>query len=294
MEEPVRERGTQSRRAKGADGGPIDDPTDAQVPSATPRPPTRTPRVTSSGRASGGAGYWPAVAIIAIVVATAGWTTVAVMALNGSGGSTAVVPSASDDPNATIDDTEADFSEEPIAESHEAPDLEALLPTEVGGTPLTLQSWTGDTLLSDGGTWSEALTTYLTSIGKSPADLTAAQALDPSETIDHSVGVFRVPGVPTSDLRDALVNAWKNDYPELAISTVTLDGIEVTKGDFGEDAIDSYWYEKDGLLFDVETSDEAIATTILAGIRDGSFPTSSGAPSGSAAPSSPVASPSPS
>ena len=56
-----------------------------------------------------------------------------------------------------------------------------------------------------------------------------------------------MPGVPTADLRDALVNAWKNDYPELAISTVTLDGMEVTKGDFGEDAIDSYWYEKDGL-----------------------------------------------
>ena len=154
----MRERGTQSRRAKAADGGPIDDPADATVTSVTPRPPTRTPRATSSGRTSGGAGYWPAVAIIAIVVATAGWTTVAVMALNGGGGTTAAVPSVSDDPNATIDDTEADFSEEPIAESHDAPDLEALLPTEVAGTPLTLQSWTGDTLLSDGGTWSEALT----------------------------------------------------------------------------------------------------------------------------------------
>lgn len=290
----MRERGTQSRRARSADGGPIDDPTDDSMPSPTPRPPSRTQRTTSSGSAAGGAGYWPAVAIIAIVVATAGWTTVAVMALNGGGGTTAAIPSASDDPNATFDDTEADFSEEPIAESHDAPDLEALLPTEVAGTPLTLQSWTGDTLLSDGGTWSEALTTYLTSIGRSPADLTAAQALDPTETIDHSVGVFRVPGVPTADLRDALVNAWKNDYPELAISTVTLDGIEVTKGDFGEDAIDSYWYEKDGLLYDVETSDEAIATTILASIRDGSFPTSSAAPSGPAAPSEPVASPSPS
>jgi hypothetical protein len=244
---------------------------------------------------SDGTGSWISIGVITLALPTAGRTTVPVIAPKGGGsGTAAVAASESEDPDATIDDTETDFSEEPIAESHDAPDLEALLPTEVAGTALTLQSWTGDTLLSDGGTWSEALTTYLTSIGKAPADLQAAQALDPTETIDHSVGVFRVPGVPTADLRDALVNAWKNDYPELAISTVTLDGIEVTKGDFGEDAIDSYWYEKDGLLFDVETSDEAIATTILAGIRDGSFPTSSAVPSGAAAPSEPVASPSPS
>jgi hypothetical protein len=92
-----------------------------------------------------------------------------------------------------------------------------------------------------------------------------------------------------------MVAAWKDSYPDMTVSTVKLDGTEVTKGDFGEDAIDSYWYVKDGLVYDIEASDEAAATTILKGLRDGTFPTGpgsapsaapgdSGAPAGSEAP----------
>lgn len=257
---------------------------------ATPRPPSRTPR-NAGGGPSRGAGYWPAAAIIAIVVATAGWTTVAVMAINGNGPAAAATEDPLVDPEGSFDLGEEDFSEEPVEDSHDAQDLEALLPTEIAGTPLSLQSWTGDTLLSDD-PWSVAVAGFLTEAGKTPADLTAAQAVDPTQTIDHSVGVFRLPGVPVGDLRTALVDAWKSDYPELVVSTITLDGMEVVKGDFGEDSIDSYWYEKDDLLFDVETSDEAIATSTLAAIRDGER--APAAPSGSAAPSSPAASASPS
>jgi len=245
-----------------------------------------------SGRGSSGAGYWPLIAVIAIIVATAGWTTVAVMALTGGGGGSATVAGPSDDPEATLDDTGASESDAPAEVLHEAPELEALLPTVAAGTPLQTQSWTGDTLLGDGGPWSASITSYLSSVGKAPADMSAAQALDPTETIDHSVGVFRVAGIPVGDLRDAFVKAWKIDYPDLATTTVTLDGIEVQKSDFGPDAINSYWYEHDGLLFDVETSDEAVATELLTAIRDGvSAPAS---PAGSSAPSAPAASPSPS
>ena len=207
------------------------------------------------------------------------------MALNSGPGTTAAAPSASAEPEAPLEDL-VDASDEPIEELHEAPDLEAVLPTEIDGTALATQSWTGDTLLSDGGTWSTAIASFLTSAGKTPADLTAAQALDPADLIDHSVGVFRVDGVDVEALRDALANAWVADYPELVTSTVTLGDIEVVKGDFGEDAIDSYWYIKDGLLFDVESSDEAIATAILTGIRDGTGGTpASASPSAAASPS---------
>jgi hypothetical protein len=246
----------------------------------------RVPDRTPSSRASSGAGYWPIIAVIAIIVATAGWTTVAVMAMNGGTGGTGdtaeASPAFSEEPVAS-DDLGTDPSDEPIPDSHEVPELEALLPAQVAGTDLAFQSWTGETLLSDGGAWSESITAYLTTAGKTPADLTAAQAVDPTDTIDQSVGVFHLDGVPVSDLRDALVAAFKADYPELAVSTVKLDGIEVTKGDFGADAINSYWYEKDGNLYDVESADEAIATTILQGIRDGTLNApASGAPASTA------------
>jgi hypothetical protein len=287
----VGEQGTQSGRANADD--------DDLATAVTPRPPTPrapTPRMPGSSQPRS-AGYWPAVAIIAIVVATAGWTTVAVMALNNDNGGSAAAqetPAASDaivDPNAT-DDPGTDFSDAPVDDSHDAPDLEALLPTAIGDTALSLQSWTGDSLLTAGDPWSDSVTAFLTSVGKTPADLSAAQAFDATESTDHSVGVFRLDGVATKALRDAMIAAWKESYPDLKVSTIKLDGTEVTKGDFGQDAIDSYWYEKDGLVYDIETSDEKVATTLVTGIRDGTFPT--GAPASPAGSEAPSESPAPS
>ncbi len=298
------EQGTQSDGDMTTDDGPAVDPAEGYVPGLTPdptstrkasapRPPTTrtpTPRMPGSTPPRS-AGYWPAVAIIAIVVATAGWTTVAVMALNNNdnGGSAAALetPAASDavvDPNAS-DDPGTDFSDAPVDDSHDAPDLEALLPTAIGDTALSLQSWTGDSLLTAGDPWSDSVTAFLTTVGKTPADLSAAQAFDATEATDHSVGVFRLDGVPTKALRDAMIAAWKESYPDLKVSTIKLDGTEVTKGDFGQDAIDSYWYEKDGLVYDIETSDEKVATTLVTGIRDGTLPTGTPAAAGSEAPS---------
>ncbi len=300
---PLRERGTQARAAKTTDdGATTTDTTDAGTSgttSATGSGGSRAPKTGRSAaspepRASAGAGYWPIVAIIAIIAATAGWTTVAVLALNRDDAGTAAVTTPSDQVDPSFDDTDLGASDAPVEALHEVPDLEAVLPTEAAGTPLAAQSWTGDTLLSDGGTWSEAITAWLTTVGKKPADLTAAQALDPNDTIDHSVGVFRVTDVPVTDLRDALVAAWKAEFPELVTSTITLDGIEVQKSDFGPDAINSYWYAHDGLLFDVETSDEAVATTLLPAIRDGetvpAMPAGSSAPAASEPATSPSAS----
>ena len=259
--------------------------------SPAPRPPSmKTPPQPRAPR-EGGTGFWPAVAIIAIMVATAGWTTVAVMALNSNNGSGSEPTDALLDslpPDASFDDSGAGVSDEPVAESHDAPDLEALLPTKIGDTAMSLQSWTGDGLLQDGGQWADSITTYLGTVGKTTADLTAAQAYDATEATDSSINLFRLNGVPTASFRDAMVAAWKDSYPDMTVTKVKLDGTEVTKGDFGQDAINSYWYEKDGLVYDIEASDETAATTILKGIRDGTFPTggtpASGAPSGSAAP----------
>ena len=83
---------------------------------------------SSSG---GGPGFWPALAIIAVIVATAGWTTVGVLVLNDKAAPAASADTASDEP---IDEGDVP-SDEAIPESHMFPDLEALLPADVGGTP---------------------------------------------------------------------------------------------------------------------------------------------------------------
>lgn len=255
----MRERGVQSRRARAAEAG------------AGGRPPP-SPRTS---------GFWPVLAIVALIAATAGWTTVALMVM----GQPPQVAEATAD--LTDDASEPPVpSLEPVADSHAALELEGLLPLQVNGTPLASQSWTGDAVIADDD-WSTTLKAFLASVGKTPADLGFAQAYDPSEGgLDITAGVFGLDGVDPAALRDAIIDAWKGDYAELTISQTTLAGIEVTKGDFGTGQINSYWYIHDGRVFDIGTADETLAAAALAGLREPSAsPGASGSPGASTAPS---------
>ena len=265
----MRERGVQSRRVK-ADGVEL---------SRRPGPPQR-----------GGNNFWQVLAIIALIAATAGWTTVAVIAMRPSAPPTTALASPSDsfDPNASV------ASDPPAVDTHDAIELEALLPLALNGTALVTQSWTGDGVLTDDA-WSTAMKTFLTSAGKAPTDLHVAQAYDPNQALDISIGVYQVKGVLATPLRDALVNAWKGDYPDMTVTQVTLDGKSVTKGGFGQDTASSYLYMRGDDVFDIETTDEAIAIAALKAlpVPGASRPPTSAKPSGgSPASKSPVPSPS--
>jgi hypothetical protein len=250
----VRERGVQSRRGRPGTVEP------QKRPDPAPRP---------------GTNVWQAIAIVALLAATAGWTTVAVIALRPATSAAVDTPAASDDPNAV------DASVPPVADSHTAPELEALLPTNLSDTPLLLQSWTGDVYLTDD-SWSTSISSFLTSSGKTKPDFHVAQAYDPNQALDGTVLVYTVTGVEPAAIRDALLAAWKGDFPDLKVSTMTLGGKEVTKGDFGSDAAATFMYLKDGAVYDIETSDEAIATAAVAAID---HPGASSAPATSATPS---------
>ena len=76
------------------------------------------------GSGGGGDRFWPTIAMIAIVIATAGWTTVAVMALSGRGGDASPSPAQVADASPS-DDTSlpSDALDSPVPESHDAPAL---------------------------------------------------------------------------------------------------------------------------------------------------------------------------
>ncbi len=123
----MRERGTQSRRVR---PGPVE-------PQRRPGPPPQ--------RSAGNSNFWQVLAIVALVAATAGWTTVAVLALRPAPSAVAEAPvGESFDPEAT-DDTEVP----PVADTHDAPELEALLPATLSDANLVVQSWDGGGLLSN-------------------------------------------------------------------------------------------------------------------------------------------------
>ncbi len=251
----MRERGVQSRRARASEPGAL--------------PP---------GSSGGGPGYWPALAIIAVIIATAGWTTVGVLVLNKPA---AVASSPIETDEAIDEETPPEDSE--IPPSHDFADLEALLPTELECTPLDVQSFTGTEFIFDD-SWGTSMSAFLTSVGKTPADLQIAQAQDPDGVLDLEVVLaFRLPGVEPEQLRDAVINGWKVDFPELTTATTTIADKAVTTGTFAEDQAASIWYLNDGIVFDIESGDVALGTKILSGLPPAS---AAAAPSATCAPPS--------
>jgi hypothetical protein len=283
---PVTERPAPTRRVR-----PVA-PERARRP-APPAPPS-----------SGGSHFWQALAIIALIVATAGWTATGMLLLRGDSTGTADIPTDTADPNAG-----ADSSASPIPISHDVPDLEVRLPTAVNGTTLGTMSWTGDNFF-DTNPWSTSMQAFLASKGLTDPDLQIAQAVDPGmgtdpNALDLFVYTYRAKGISPTDLRDAIIAGWKADTPELVVSDMTIDGRQVKKGDFGTNYEASYWYVTDDLVFDIQTTDESLVAKAIeaipkAGASSAPAPSGSGAaPSHSAAPAgspaaSRAASPSPS
>jgi hypothetical protein len=261
----VRERGVQARRAREADGD------------RRPRPPDN------------GLRFWQVLAVVGLIAATAGWTTAAVIAFRPSATPPVVAEASPSEEEAVPSD---DASLEPPIESHQAADLEALLPANVNGTSLTRESWTGDTVLGDDN-WSTSITTFLATAGKTAADLQASQAYDAAGTLDLSAGVFRATGIAGTALRDALIAADKGDYPDLKVADTTIGGLAVKTGDFGEGSVETYWYVRGDVVFDIETGDPSIAQAALAALPE---PGASAAPPATAPASAgpPASSPSPS
>jgi hypothetical protein len=240
----VRQRGAQSRRGRPGDSGTFGAPLDT---------------------GGGGDRFWPTVALIAVVIATAGWTTVAILVATDRADQPSPAPSAiaaapSDTAEPTDDESLEPDLGSPEPESHVSPALEALLPKSIDGASMSSQSSGGDTYLADDG-WSIAMSTFLQGAGKTPADLLVAQSLDPSGTIDLYVSAYTISGISAAEVRKTLVNALKSDLPTLKTTTATVAGKKVTTGVVEGTQI--YWYEHDAVVFEVTTSDAALATTAL-------------------------------
>lgn len=184
----------------------------------------------------------------------AGWTALAVLVLTRPG-----VPAATPTPLANVPAAST------ATTSHEAPSLEAVLPTSVQGTALTTTSWLGGTILSTDA-WSKSIEGFLTSHELSPNDLKIAQAYDPTGTLDVATVAFEAPNVAASSLVSALVAAWRTDYPGLQTSTITLGGKKVTKGIFPEQSIASYWYAVNGVAYEIDSSSASVAADVLSGL----------------------------
>ena len=140
-----------------------------------------------------------------------------------------------------------------------SPELDALLPREVAGTPFVVEtSIATDVLGDDAG--SKALTAGLRELGKSPDDLQVAQAYDQNGTVDLVLFAFRLPDADPEALRSLVLDSWLVAGAEgVTTEEVELGGKTVTHVDYGDELPGAYLYTVDDVAVIIQTSSEDLA-----------------------------------
>jgi len=117
-------------------------------------------------------------------------------------------------------------------------------------------------VLSGNNAFRQARTRILARAGKSPADLTFANAQDPTGALRAEVGAFRVRGLGAPALRDAIVRSTRPNAPGLAVSRVVVGGRRVSKVVYpGGSTL--YLYPHGDVVYYVGTQDDKLAARIL-------------------------------
>jgi len=145
--------------------------------------------------------------------------------------------------------------------AHAAPDLEALLPDEVNGTPLRKGSTTGAVVFG-GNAFGAQMTRFLAEHHKTPEDLRFGNAQASPRALELELGVFEVRGLDGSALLSAIVDGVRPNAPGLAVSNPTLAGKRVTKLVYPGGTV-LYLYDHGDDVYYVGTQDEALVETVL-------------------------------
>jgi hypothetical protein len=181
----------------------------------------------------------------------------------GSPGPRPSAPAGSEVPSGSDSGAGPPGSDEPPV----APDLEAQLPTEIGGTTMQVQSQTADNVFGDDPN-SRALSARIRALGADLADLQIAQESDETGTIDLTIVAFRLPGKDATKLRAAIVETWLSANVEgVKQSEIMLGGKKVTKVDYGDEGPIDYVYRGSDYVIVIDTADPGLATEAVSKIK---------------------------
>jgi hypothetical protein len=181
--------------------------------------------------------------------AGAAGATVSPGAAAGPGTSGSPGPATSASPSATL------------AGRHADPDLEALLPTSLGGVTLIVESQAGTDLSTD----SAAFDAFLAKFGRTRADFSLASAYSPGG-LKAQVGAWRLRGADPARLLDAFAAAVQaSSSTPLTRVEETVGGRTVTRiGDPGQLTQGPiYVFVRGDTLLFVETTEPALAAEAI-------------------------------
>ena len=205
---------------------------------------------------------------IAVAVATA-------MGDQSAAGST-VAQASGDTGDASAQPSGDGSSTEPSATPF-APELEALLPTQIAdptsttsppaSIALTIDSASAADLFGQDPS-SRAIAAWVRSLGATLDDLQIAQASDETGSVDLSILAFRLPGKDGSKLRSAILDAWlSSGSTGVRTASATVGGKAVTTVDYGDGGAIDYVYREGDAVIDVETSDSTLAAAVLSKVK---------------------------
>ena len=143
-----------------------------------------------------------------------------------------------------------------------AKDLEALLPDSLGGVKLVKASYKGSDFLNSANS-NEEFKTWLTSVGKSLDDVSAAFGFSASGTSGSAIFAFRVNGVDNGKLIDAFKTSAAQGNSAMTWTSANVGGKNVQQSQDPDTKTTVYLYGTHDLLFFVSTNDPAVAQEAL-------------------------------
>ena len=181
------------------------------------------------------------------------------VALGGDGGTIAPTVAPSDDLGFESLDPGA-------SASPAAPDLVAMLPTQVGDITLLTDSATGSSFLGDD-QGSRAVLATLRDADLEADDLRVAQAYDEAGASDLSILLVTVDGLPVDQTRAMVLDVWlAATGPGVTEESIELGGRTFARFDYGDDGLVDYVREEDDAVLVITTADPDLAEQAAAAL----------------------------
>src|SRR6266550_487313 len=193
--------------------------------------------------------------------AFAGILTALLAACSSNSGASTPTPSptASPTPTAAANATQAQPSFDLPSNAKE---LEALLPDTLGGQKLTKASYKGSDFVNSSNS-NEEFKTWLSSVGKSLDDVSAAFGFAASGTSGSAIFAFRVQGVDNGRLVDAFKTSMGTTNSTMTWTSANVGGKNVQRSEDPDTKTAIYLYGTADLLFFVTTNDTKVAEEAL-------------------------------
>jgi hypothetical protein len=148
-----------------------------------------------------------------------------------------------------------------------APELEAILPDEIGGAEVVKFSMGGPELMADeeGSGIDPEFIAFLERLGARPEDISMAFAFSVSPEGDSAViGAFRVAGASSDELEREFLATMESEGGAVEWESATVGGKDVQTADDPDTEGNSlYVYTAGDIVFFVTTPDEATAAELL-------------------------------